>query len=139
MNKPEPKVEPKVEPKSDVGAQPTIQPPVVQNTAGMVLASVVIVTVVGAAAVVSIILLRPKEDNTLLIASVLGFLGPTAAALLALIKSAQTGAAVQDLHLAVNSRLTQLLELTAASSKSEGRLESDEAAKKEKASEKDNN
>lgn len=102
------------------------------NSAKFIIGSIVAVSVVGVAAIVTITLLRPHEDNTALIGSVLTFLGPTAAALLALIKSIQTGAAVQELHLAVNSRLTQLLEQTAKASKSEGREDALAAQGKEK-------
>jgi hypothetical protein len=40
---------------------------------------------------------------------VLGLIAPTIVSLLALLKSMQNGGAIQDLHLIVNSRLTELL------------------------------
>jgi len=86
-----------------------------------VLILIVSLGIVGVAAIVAIVALRPHEDNAALIATVLGFLAPTMAALLALIK-------VQELHLAVNSRLTQLLEQTAKASRSEGREDAAAAA-----------
>jgi len=57
---------------------------------------------------------RPEKDNSSLILPVGGVIVPIITALLA--------ATVQQVHLAVNSRLSQLLELTAASSKAEGQL-----------------
>jgi hypothetical protein len=68
-----------------------------------------------AAFVVSITMLRPHDDNTALIATVAGLNSTVVLGLLA--------ATVQQVHLAVNSRLTQLLELTAKSSRAEGKLE----------------
>jgi len=59
---------------------------------------------------------RPAADNTSLILSVAGVVVPIITALLA--------ATIQQVHLAVNSRLSQLLELTARSSKAEGKLAS---------------
>ena len=64
--------------------------------------------------VVGITIVRPAADNTALIATSLGFIVPVVGALMA--------GAVQQVHLAVNSRLTQLLELTATSAKAEGKL-----------------
>jgi hypothetical protein len=68
-----------------------------------------------AAFVLAITFIRPIGDNTGLIAAVLGVIGPVQVALLA--------ATVQEVHLAVNSRLTELVELTAKASKAEGKLE----------------
>lgn len=109
----------------------TIQPPAVSsNTTAFIFGSILLIAAIGSAAIVAIVVLRPGEDNTALITSVVGFLAPTMAALLAFIKSVQTGAAVQELHLAVNSRLTELLEQTAKASKSEGRKDAVAAAAK---------
>lgn len=98
------------------------------NTTAFVFGSTLAIAVVGAASIVAISVLRPKEDNTILITQVLGFLAPTAAALLALVKSTQTGTAVRELHLAVNSRLTQLLEQTAMASEAVGEARAATAA-----------
>jgi hypothetical protein len=70
--------------------------------------------VVAATFVVAMTLVRPAADNTPLILMVLGVVVPVITALLA--------AAVQQVHLAVNSRLSQLLMLTATSSRAEGEL-----------------
>jgi hypothetical protein len=72
----------------------------------------------AALAVVSIIVIfltRPDKDNTGLIAIVLGFMVPLVSAFLA--------AAVQQVHLAVNSRLSQLVLLTAKAARAQGQLE----------------
>lgn len=105
---------------------PQLQPMVIQtkpasNSSAFVLGSIIALAVIGAGTIVIVSLLRPKEDNTALIASILGFIAPTTAALLALVKSTQAGAAVQELRLDVNHRLSQLLEQTAKAAKSEGR------------------
>jgi len=76
---------------------------------------VVAICVLAVGFVLGVVFLRPEKDNTALIATVFGVLVPVIAALLA--------AAVQQVHLAVNSRLSQLLELTAKASKAEGKLE----------------
>lgn len=60
-------------------------------------------------------MLRMNSDNTSLIASVLGVTLPVITALLA--------GTVQQVHVAVNSRLTELVELTAKASHAEGRLD----------------
>lgn len=46
---------------------------------------------------------------------IFGFLTPTIAALIGMLKSFQNGSDIKELHIAVNSRLTQLLEQTALS------------------------
>ncbi len=78
-------------------------------------AAVVFLAVVALVAIIVIFLTRPEKDNSALIATVLGFMLPLVSAFLA--------AAVQQVHLAVNSRLSQLLILTARASRSQGRLE----------------
>lgn len=64
--------------------------------------------------VIVITALRPADDNAALIATGLGIFAPIVAALLA--------AALKENHDAMNSRLTQLLELTEKASKAEGQL-----------------
>jgi hypothetical protein len=54
------------------------------------------------------------------ITSVIAAIPPTILALAALRASKDNGKKVQELHVLVNSRLTQLLELTAKSSRAEG-------------------
>lgn len=81
------------------------------------------VLALGVIAVLGILLVRPKEDNSILIGLVLAMLAPTTTALLALISSANNATAIKDLHVIVNSRLSELLMATAASERSQGRAE----------------
>lgn len=90
---------------------------------GWVVGALVLISALGAGAVVAVTMLRPGQDNAMLIAALLGFLGPTTMALLALLKVGETGRAVRELHVAVNSRLTALLEQTAIASRASGREE----------------
>ena len=79
--------------------------------------AIVALCVATALFVFAISALRPVEDNTLLIATVVGLNTTAVTALLAL--------TVQEVHLAVNSRLTQLLALTAASERAKGKLDAE--------------
>jgi hypothetical protein len=90
---------------------------------GLVIHAVVSISFLGAGAIVAITLLRPGHDNTALILSVLGFLAPTVAALLALAKSVQNGAVMERLEVKLDGRMTQLLEQVERAAKSEGREE----------------
>jgi hypothetical protein len=67
------------------------------------------------AAVVVISIMRPEQDNAGVIAIIIGITLPTSTALMAKVQ--------QQMHLAMNSRMTQFLELTATASKAEGKLE----------------
>jgi len=64
--------------------------------------------------IVVITIARPEKDNTSTIALIIGVMVPILTALLS--------AAVQQVHTAVNSRLTQLLEITALEAKARGTL-----------------
>jgi hypothetical protein len=66
-------------------------------------------------AVTAISIARPDKDNTGTITMIVGIIVPSVTALIA--------KAVQEVHLAVNSRLTQLIQLTATASRAEGQLE----------------
>jgi|GEM_PF-5029198 len=77
--------------------------------------STIALCVLAAGFVLAITLIRPDKDNSALILTVTGIVVPVVTALLAM--------AVQEVHLAVNSRLSQLLELTAAAAKAEGKLD----------------
>lgn len=68
-----------------------------------------------AAFVAVITFIRPVEDNTALIAVMVGLYTPIVVALM--------GAALKENHDAMNSRLSQLIELQAKASKAEGKLE----------------
>lgn len=75
-------------------------------------------TVIG---IVTIHVMRPAQDNTAITTAIIGITAPLLISMLA--------AAVQQVHLAVNSRLSQLLEITAASSQAKGTLIEKEEAK----------
>lgn len=60
-------------------------------------------TLIGVVAVVTVFLMRPDKDNATLVVAILGFIGPTTAALLAFLKS-------QETHLVVNSRIDEFKE-----------------------------
>lgn len=81
---------------------------------GAYVAAVVALSGMGVTAIVAITLARPNEDNTPIITTVLGFLVPVTLGFL--------GAAVKEVHVAFNSRMTELLELTERSAKAEGQL-----------------
>lgn len=76
--------------------------------------AVVALALTGVAAILILFVVRPDQDNTPLITIVLGFIGPFIAIFLA--------AAVREGQLATNSRLSQLLRVTALASVAEGRL-----------------
>jgi len=86
--------------------------------------AIVILCFLFASFVLLVTFIRPDKDNATLILSVTGVVVPIITALLA--------ATIQQVHLAVNSRLSQLLELTAASSKAEGQLVRRKEKEKEK-------
>ncbi len=67
------------------------------------IAAVVIMVLLGVVAVLVITALRPKEDNALLITTVLGFIAPTLAAIFAFMKS-------QETHSEVNGRLQAMVD-----------------------------
>jgi hypothetical protein len=88
----------------------------VSNKTGLYVGAVVALSLIGVGAIITVLIVRPPPaDNTGIIVAILGFLVPTVTALLA--------AAVQQVHLAVNSRLTQHLTLTASSARAEGHIE----------------
>jgi hypothetical protein len=90
------------------------------------IAGVVAMTFFGIIGVV-LIAIFVDENVVQLIATVLSLIVPTVAALLAMLKSAEASTKVDTLHVAVNSRLSQLLEQTTiaqhAIGKSEGLIE----------------
>jgi hypothetical protein len=67
-------------------------------------------------AVVAVTIARPDKDNASIIATIIGVTSPASLAF--------TAMAVKEVYLAQNSRLTQLLNLTAVSSEAKGRLSS---------------
>lgn len=58
-----------------------------------------------------------------LLAAIAAIVVPTAAAIVAAMRAGESHRAVQELHIQVNSRLTELLAATAASNRAEGVLE----------------
>ncbi len=88
--------------------------PAVGSRATTYVMSIVVLCIVTIAAIITVTIARPTVDNTGLIATIIGVTSPILVALLA--------AAVQQVHYAVNSRLSQLLELTATASRAEGQL-----------------
>jgi len=64
--------------------------------------AVVAMVALGVLAVVAITIVRPDQENTALLATVIGFIAPTTFSLLAFMKSAET-------HQSVNGRLDALL------------------------------
>ncbi len=88
--------------------------PAQSSNASLYVWAVIGLSVVAVVAILVIFLIRPDRDNTSLITIVLGFLVPVIMAFLA--------ASIQQVHLAVNSRLSQLVALTAKASRAEGEL-----------------
>lgn len=84
------------------------------------LVAIVFMSALAVIAILGIELLRPTKDNTQLITSVMGMIVPTTAALLVLLRGNSTEQSVQEIHLAVNSRLSELLEQTAKSERAAG-------------------
>lgn len=96
---------------------PTPTPTIVQppsNTPYLV--AVVIMLLMTLGTVMGILLIRPGQDNTQLIATVVGMMVPTIAAILAFMKS-------QETHLSVNSRLDDFMTEHAARAKTEGLIQ----------------
>lgn len=77
--------------------------------------------------VVVISVARPGDDNLDLIAIVFAAITPTTVALLAYLKGVDNAAAVGDVHLALNGRLTQLAAAIEAASHAEGVAEGTQA------------
>jgi len=77
-----------------------------------------IICLIGALSVVAIVIMRPAQDNTLAIASILGFLTPIVSTILAIM--------IRGIHLDINSRVTELLDITKQASFAEGKLEGKE-------------
>lgn len=77
--------------------------------------AILVLCVLTVACVMGLTFLRPADDNVPLIGIVIGVFSPIVAGLLA--------AALKENHDAMNSRLTQLLELTKTSAHAEGKLD----------------
>lgn len=75
--------------------------------------AVLVMMALGVFGVVTIVVLRPMQDNTLIITALLGFLAPTTLSLLAFMKA-------QETHLSVNSRLDAFMKNASAAAHAEG-------------------
>jgi hypothetical protein len=96
----------------------------------LLVGAVVTLAFIGVGGIISVTYLMPTRDNTQLIATIAGFIGPSIVAFIAAFKSTEAVArgkenaeSIQSLHLVVNSRLTQLLEQTALASNLTGKAE----------------
>lgn len=78
-------------------------------------AAIIVLATITIAAVLAILMLRPNEDNTAIIATLLGFVTPIMIALIALTQ--------RENHLAMNSRLDELVNVTNKLSRAEGKVE----------------
>ena len=94
--------------------------PLPANKTTLYVACVVVLCVLCGAFVITITMIRPEKDNTSIVTSVFGIVGPVILALLA--------GAQQQTHLAFNSRMSQLLALTAEAAKARGVKEAADTA-----------
>lgn len=108
-------VEHRVEVISGAPAKLAFEVPAVGAKASLYVSAVVVLSVLAVTGVVVVFLIRPDADNSTINTTIVAIVVPIITALL--------GAAVQQVHLAVNSRLTQLIELTAAANLAKGKLE----------------
>jgi hypothetical protein len=97
-------------------ANPTFSTPAPSAATTYYLLAILFIVLVGVVGILGILYLRPHEDNSQLIATLMGFLVPTLLGIMALIK-------VQETHLLVNSRMTELGEKIAKAERAEGVLE----------------
>jgi len=75
--------------------------------------AIIVMTGIAIVGVATITIFRPNQDNTVVIASIFGFLAPTTLSLLAFMKA-------QETHLSVNSRLDQFMKNAELAARSEG-------------------
>ncbi len=100
--------------------------PIESSHITLYVACVVGLAVVAVTAVLTIYLVRPEQDNSKILTTVGTIIGPIIAALLALLARSSLQSvqqAVQQVHIAVNSRLSELVALTAKASHAQGQLE----------------
>lgn len=81
---------------------------------GIYVGAVVVLSIVGMLSVIGVLIARPTQDNTAIIATILGFLLPTVSALLA--------AAVREVKVTIDGRMSELLMLTGRAAHAEGKL-----------------
>jgi hypothetical protein len=75
--------------------------------------AVLLMAIFGVVAVTAITILRPGQDNTGVISTIVGLLAPTTLSLLAFMKA-------QETHLSVNSRLDQFIKNAELASRMQG-------------------
>lgn len=85
------------------------------------LIAIVSMLLIGVVAIATITIKRPEADNTVLIATVFAFIGPTTLSLLAFMKS-------QETHLSVNSRLDGFIKNAEAAAAARGNIEGQQIA-----------
>lgn len=90
------------------------------TNASAVLAAIVSLVALGLGTVMGILYLRPEAENTPLIMTIMGLLAPTVVSTLALLKVQETNDKLQETHVMINSRMTELLEKTGLAAHAEG-------------------
>jgi hypothetical protein len=76
---------------------------------------VALLSSVGVLGIILVVALGPPDMVPVIIASIVGFLAPTISIILAIM--------IKDIHLDINSRMTELLETTRKSALAQGKLE----------------
>jgi hypothetical protein len=77
-----------------------------------IIIAIVVLTAMGVGAVL-LVGAHPAVFDKSYVPFVLGLIAPTVVSLLSLLKSVQNGVAIKEVHMIMNSRLTELLEKTA--------------------------
>jgi hypothetical protein len=98
---------------------PAIPPPAAPRTPSSAAAYVLTILGVAFCAIAAIVLIevtRPTTDNLPLAATIIGFAGATIASISAIIKSERVEGKVDEVHLSLNSRLTEWMTAMAAAS-----------------------
>jgi len=75
--------------------------------------AVLLMAILGVVSITALTIMRPGQDNTAVIATIIGFLAPTTLSLLAFMKA-------QETHLSVNSRLDQFIRNAELASRMQG-------------------
>lgn len=116
--------------KSQTPASPILPPtPPVSSTvhvAYLPMLTAIVVAVLVTVSVVSILLMsffRPTGNITAFITAIITIMTPTVTALLALLKGQENAAAIQNVHVDINSRLSELVEQSGLAQRAAGRDE----------------
>ena len=88
-------------------AVPPVPPPTVSPTTLIAIVAVVLVMFAAMGAIVIITLVRPGADNLALETEIATITVPTLVGLMAYLKSAQVARQVQEVHISLNSRLSE--------------------------------